>query len=144
MPPSERFVIGSQRSEVAGFADRFEAWCEAKGIPMKAMLAFQVAFDEVLTNIIDYALVGVDAPSIEVRLQRDDDALHAEVLDNGPPFDPLSESDAPDLDLDLDDRPIGGLGIHLVRNLMDEVAYRRSDTHNHFSMSKRFASDDAD
>jgi serine/threonine-protein kinase RsbW len=137
MPLTERFVIGNQRSEVSAFSDRFEDWCTQQGVASGVFRAFQVAFDELLTNVIDYALANVADPSMEVIVRVDETALSAEVVDNGAEFDPLAEAEEPDLDLEVEDRPIGGLGIHLVRNLMDEVRYERVDGHNHFFMSKR-------
>ena len=137
MPLSERFSIGNQRSDVSAFSDRFDAWCANHGVATSIVVAFQVAFDELLTNVIDYSLAGVAAPHIEVIVQLDDAVLSAELVDNGPAFDPLAEAAEPDLDLDVEDRPIGGLGIHLVRNLMDDVRYQRIDECNHFFISKR-------
>lgn len=132
------FNIQASRAGVAAFADQFEAHCEPAGVPMAVVRAFQVAFDEVLTNVVDYGLKGDPGGRIYVHLQIDDDAVHADVVDNGPAFDPLSDSALPDLDLEIDDRPIGGLGVHLVRTLMDEVGYHYADGQNHLSLLKRF------
>ncbi len=137
MSRNEIFQIARDRRDVSAFADRFESFCNESGVPEAVVRAFQVAFDELLTNTIDYALAGVDMPRMEVRVQVDDTAVNAEIVDNGIEFDPLAEVATPDLDLDIDEREIGGLGVHLVRNLMDEVRYQRIGEHNHFFISKR-------
>lgn len=137
MPRNAQFVIGARRADVSEFADRFDTFCQDGGVPQRIVQAFQVAFDELLTNTIDYALAGIAEPHIEVRLVHADSELGAEVVDNGNAFDPLAEADMPDVDLSIDDREVGGLGVHLVRNLMDDVRYERRDGCNHFFMSKR-------
>lgn len=138
MPRIERFVIGRQRSDVSAFADRFERWCDEQSVPAETMLAFQVAFDELLTNALDHGLAAGPDPRLELQLARDDDGVSAELVDNGVAFDPFADIAPPDLDSALDQRAIGGLGVHLVRNLMDTVRYERRDGHNHIFLSRRF------
>ena len=60
-----------------------------------------------------------------------------EIVDDGKPFDPFSDAPPPDLDSSVADRPTGGLGIHLVRRLMDEAHYRREDGGNRVVLIKR-------
>ena len=60
------------------------------------------------------------------------------VLDDGAPFDPLS-APSPNADLSIDDRPIGGLGVHMMRKLMDEISYQRRNGQNHIVMTKRMS-----
>jgi serine/threonine-protein kinase RsbW len=138
MAHTERFSIGLHRSDISEFSDRFERWCEQHAVPADTMTAFQIAFDELLTNVIDYGLAGRSDGLLEVRLTREDDGVAAELVDDGPAFDPLTGIAAPDLDLDIEQREVGGLGLHLVRNLMDELRYQRRDDHNHLFISKRF------
>jgi anti-sigma regulatory factor (Ser/Thr protein kinase) len=140
MPHSESFVISNRRAEVSAFADRFEGFCEQHGIATVVVRAFQVALDEVLANIVDYAHPDGGAHPIEVRLTLADGRMDAEVIDDGLAYDPLENSKPPDLEADLASRPMGGLGVHLIRNLMDDVAYRRVGAHNHLLMSKRLPS----
>jgi anti-sigma regulatory factor (Ser/Thr protein kinase) len=138
MQQTERFSIGRRRQDISAFADAFEAWCVARQVPAATMIAFQVAFDELLTNAVEHGLVDCPTPEIEVRVNLGSDGLQAELIDNGAPFDPLADRGALDLDSGIDEREIGGLGIHLVRNLMDDVRYERSATHNHIFIGKRF------
>ena len=59
------------------------------------------------------------------------------IADDGRPFDPLTEAPEPDLESAIEDRPIGGLGVHLVRTMMDEVRYRREEGKNRLTLVKR-------
>lgn len=133
------YTIGNRRADVAAFSDVFEGFCLTHRIETVVMRAFQVAFDELLTNIVDYAHSDGDDHSIEVRLRLADHLMQAEVIDSGAPFNPLLDSHAPDVGLEIGDRPVGGLGIHLVRTLMDEVSYRRERERNHLLLAKRLS-----
>ncbi|MCK7593076.1 ATP-binding protein [Pseudomarimonas salicorniae] len=130
------YSIASRRADVAAFADVFESFCMDRGVPSAVMRAFQVAFDEWLTNIVDYAHADRGDAEIRIGLELTPDALVAEVSDSGEPFNPLTEPGEPSLDLGIEDRPIGGLGVHLIRTLMDEISYRRDAGRNHLRMVK--------
>ena len=99
--------------------------------------AINVSLDEVLTNIISYGYDDGAEHSIAIRVALETDGqVTIEVADDGKPFNPL-ETPEPDTDADIDDRPIGGLGIHLVLKLMDEVAYRRENDRNILTLKRR-------
>lgn len=92
--------------------------------------------EELVVNTISYGYGDDGRHEIEVRLALEGRSLRMEIRDDGRPFDPL-DRDAPDLDAPIDQRPIGGLGIHLVRTLSDAVAYRRCGRHNVITIEKR-------
>jgi anti-sigma regulatory factor (Ser/Thr protein kinase) len=131
-----RFCIGADRIAVSAFADAFAAWCEQQRVPERVLLAFQAALDDVLVNIIDHGGAGRRAP-IEVQVVLGGDTLEVEVVDDGIDFDPLRSAAAPDLGAGVEQRPIGGLGVHLVRRLMDDVRYHRERDRNHLTLTKR-------
>ncbi len=84
----------------------------------------QLATDEAASNIIEHAYEGVTDGVLEIScVVKNEDVMHIVLVDHGEPFDP-SEVPDPDLDADLSERKIGGLGIFLMRKLMDEVHYR--------------------
>jgi len=99
---------------------------------------FHVALDEILSNVVKYGRVPGDRDSrVEVRLALAGDALEMVITDDASPFDPLS-GPAPDTGLPLDERPVGGLGIEIVRRLMDTIDYARlDDGHNQLTMRRR-------
>ena len=89
----------------------------------------KVALDEILTNIISYAYDDAKEHIIVIRLSLDQEKWTVEVEDDGRPFNPLNAPE-PDTKQLLGERPIGGLGIHLVRKLIDELEYRRQNDRN--------------
>jgi serine/threonine-protein kinase RsbW len=119
--------------DIEAFIDQLEAFFEQHGLPPDLLPPFCLAFDEVLCNVASYSQA---TRPIEARLWFDDEQVHAEVIDDGLAFDPLQAAE-PDTGADLDDRAIGGLGIFLVRRLMDHVAYARHDGRNQLGFAKR-------
>jgi serine/threonine-protein kinase RsbW len=105
-------------------------------LPAAAVSHVNLALEEAVSNIIAYAHDDSGPHDIAVRIALVDGALSIELSDDGRAFDPRA-APAPDLDAPLEERPVGGLGIHLVRRLMDEVHYRREGGRNHLSFAKR-------
>lgn len=98
--------------------------------------ALNVVLEEVLTNVISYGYEDTKTHEIVVRLSCTENEVQAEVEDDGRPFNPLAMA-SPDTSKPLTERPVGGLGIHLVRQLMDRVEYRRLEGKNVLLMRKR-------
>src|SRR5262245_24524511 len=104
-------------------------------VPEEALFQLQVVLEEVASNVIRHALPAGERRFL-VRLEAAGGDLVAEVEDDGPPFDPLSRPE-PDLSLPPAERPLGGLGVVLVRRLMDDVDYRRDRGRNVLRLRKR-------
>ena len=102
--------------------------------PPDLIFKVNLVLDELSVNIVNY---GGETSEIEVCLDADADEVRVEITDDGRPFDPLNDAMEPDLDAPLEDRAIGGLGIHLVREMMDELHYSREDGKNRLAMGKR-------
>jgi serine/threonine-protein kinase RsbW len=100
--------------------------------------ALNVAVDEAVSNAINHGYAAGARGEIAVRLRRRPDGVVLEIEDDGAPFDPL-QAPPPDLTLPLADRPIGGLGVHLIRNLMDEATYARVAGKNLLKLVKNVA-----
>lgn len=107
----------------------------ARGLAQQATFDITLAFDELLTNTISYGFETGSRHEIKVRLALDGAEFHGEIRDDGKAFNPLDIPD-PDLSLDIDDRPVGGLGIFFVRQVMDGVDYRHEDGMNIVSLRK--------
>jgi serine/threonine-protein kinase RsbW len=129
-------TLVNDRSEVERLSRLVEAFGEAEGLPPESVFSVNLALDEVVTNIIRYAYDDGRKHSIVIRLALEDDVLSAQVEDDGRAFNPL-EMPPPDITASIEDRPIGGLGIHLVRSVMNSVEYRREDGRNMLIMKKR-------
>ncbi len=109
---------------------------ELHEIPGRALYAVNLALDEVVSNVVLYGYDKASEELITVRLESDGEHLLAGVEDSGREFDPLSLP-TPDLQAPLEARQVGGLGIHLMRSLMDKVEYRRAGGKNLLTMRKR-------
>jgi len=114
------FELTPHPDAVASALDALEASLIDAGASNELALEFRLLGEEAITNVVKYA----DAASIVVLLDVSDDAVTFELRDNGNPFDPLGAA-APDLDAGLEERPLGGLGIHLMQTLADDVTYER-------------------
>lgn len=118
---------------MAQFGERAAVRC----VPDAARRAMAIALDELLTNVITHAWSDGRAHIVSVRIEFHGDRLEAELADDGQPFDPLSQP-APATQLPLRQRRAGGLGIHLVRSLMDGFTYRRDGGRNLVHLVKRW------
>ena len=98
----------------------------------------ELALDEIVTNVISYAYDDDGRHEILVRFAASADCVSVDVEDDGRPFDPTT-APAPAIDATIDDRPIGGLGWHLVRSVVDTLAYRREGRRNIVTITKRLA-----
>lgn len=120
---------------VSQFATEF---AEETGLPERIEFAMNLALEEILVNIINYGYEDGAVHEVGVRIEIDaDGALVLEVEDDARPFDPTNMPDV-DLEESLEDRNIGGLGIHLVRTLFDDFEYhRREPLGNQLILKKR-------
>lgn len=126
--------VASDLAAIAEAQDAIEAFCVRRGLPERIALSLSLVVDELLANILHHGGAGTGASlDIRLRLRLEQTQLVTELSDSGQPFNPL-DAPLPALDLALDDKPIGGLGIHLVRQLMDEVQYRREGTYNRVTL----------
>lgn len=95
-----------------------------QGWSAQAMAQVQLVVEELVVNIMNYGSQSGAETLIELTLVQEGQHLHLTLSDNGMAFDPLQVK-APDLSTDLDQRPVGGLGIYLVTQLVDELSYQR-------------------
>ena len=110
-------------------------FAESMSWPDEATFKVKLVLEEILMNVISYGGDSSHKPRITLHLSQQNDLLSMEISDDGIAYDPLT-APPPDLESDLDDRPIGGLGVHLVRELMDSVSYRFKDGRNHLRVTK--------
>ncbi len=136
MTPSMSVTLVNDLAEIERLSQLVEAFGEAGGMGPESVFNVNLALDEVITNVIRYAHDDGREHPIVVRLAIDQDVLTAQVEDDGRAFNPL-EAPVPDIGASIEERPIGGLGIHLVRSVMNSVEYRREDGRNVLIMKKR-------
>ena len=105
-------------------------------VPGRTLYAVNLALDEVVTNVVLHGFDDASNQMVEARLVLREGFITAEVEDGGRAFNPL-DAPTPDLNAALDERELGGLGIHLVKSLMDRVEYRRDGEKNVLTVRKR-------
>ena len=128
--------VEPQVGEVPRLIDWVGNCCAAEGLAEDLTFKLTLALEEAVANVIAHAFPGLPPPhSIKVRLDITAQSVSAEIIDNGRPFDPTAAPD-PDLSLPLERRCPGGLGIHLMRGMMDRLDYRRSDGSNVLRLEK--------
>jgi anti-sigma regulatory factor (Ser/Thr protein kinase) len=106
------------------------------GLDSAVFMNLKLAVEETVVNIISYAYPGKKKERITIRLKHDTGRLTVVITDTGIAFDPTN-SKKPDISLPLEERPIGGLGTFLVRQMMTDVSYTRSDNKNILTMIKK-------
>ena len=116
--------------------EEFERFSSAQGIPDLVRRSIQVVLDELLSNTARCGKVGERETTIEVGFRLDTETLRVEIFDDGAPFNPL-ERESPDTTLPLEIRPVGGLGVMLVRHLVDEISYDCEGGRNRVLLGKR-------
>jgi anti-sigma regulatory factor (Ser/Thr protein kinase) len=107
-------------------------------LPSSVLQAADLCLEEHITNVIQYGLADSGLHAIVVYLGLDQGSLVVEVKDDGKPFNPLKNPEV-DTAIPLEHRPVGGLGIHLMRRFMDKLEYRRESGQNILTMRKRLA-----
>ena len=127
---SHELDVTPQVGEVPRLIEWIGSRCAAEGLAEAVTFKLTLALEEAVVNVITHAFEGLPPPhSITVRLAIAARSVTADIIDNGRPFDPTSAPD-PDLSLPLERRRPGGLGIHLMRGMMDRLEYRRNDGGN--------------
>ena len=118
-------------SEIQRISQVVEEFCRTHHLPQALTFHLNFALNELLTNIINYGYEqgAADDQAVAIRITLDNTRLTTELRDRGRAFNPL-KVEIPDLSLPVEQRPVGGLGIHLVRSLIDTLEYHREGDYN--------------
>jgi serine/threonine-protein kinase RsbW len=122
-------LYGARLESLAAIRRFVEDGCVRAGVSPDRQGALVLAVDEACTNIIEHGYAGRDPGQISISLDAEEDGVRVRIADSGRAFDPAS-AEAPDLAAGWEERPIGGLGWHLIRQTVDEVRYRSDETGN--------------
>jgi anti-sigma regulatory factor (Ser/Thr protein kinase) len=128
--------LNNKVSEIERFNQTLTEFGRRHGLAPKVVHDLNLALEEILTNIISYGYTDNREHEIKVRLSMQPGEVKAEVEDDGQPFNPLEAPEA-DTAQSLEERTIGGLGIHLVRKLMDGLEYKRQGDRNLLTIRKK-------
>lgn len=133
-------AIPARLDAIAPLTEALAEWAAAAGVAPRVMAGMTLILDELITNVVTHGLR--DAPGdVQLRAELDTDCLVVTLRDQAPAFNPL-DAPEPDTSLELEDREVGGLGVHLVRKLADGLHYRRTEDRggtNELRIVKRLA-----
>jgi anti-sigma regulatory factor (Ser/Thr protein kinase) len=129
------FELKSKLSELKTLCRHLEDCGNVMELPQKCLFEINLGLDELFTNIISYGFEDGIEHQIKFSLAKDKETLVVQVEDDGVPFNPL-EAAGPEVSQDLDSIDIGGLGIHLVKKMMDEIDYQRVEGRNRVILKK--------
>jgi serine/threonine-protein kinase RsbW len=118
--------LNSRAPEIAELADAVEEWAATTGVQERTIRYVNIILDELIANIVAHAYRNCNDGIIEVNADYDGHRVCVTLRDYGPEFDPTSLPPA-DTEKDIDEREIGGLGVHFVRKLADHLSYQRHD-----------------
>lgn len=141
MNPNQ-LIISNKLREVAKLPDFLEQYCAAVSVPPTMILSLNLAIEEALVNCVQYAYPKGTTGKVALQLAWNEPLheLQFTLRDSGTPFNPLAMPE-PDITLSDEERPIGGLGILLVRKIMDRITYQRNGQDNILTMYKKIPSD---
>ena len=120
-------------SAVRSLSRMVEEFGDANRLPHPKIYMINLALDELITNSVTHGFDGIDDPRIEVTVRLAGDALVLKTVDNGHRFDPTAV-EPPDVEAPMERRPIGGLGLHIIRTFADRVTYEYAGGRNRLTL----------
>jgi serine/threonine-protein kinase RsbW len=130
-----RIELKNDLKEMGRLLDGVESWGQEQGLSPKMIFDLHLVLDEIFTNIVNYGYDDAAEHQVLIDVEREADDVRVRVEDDARAFNPLERPD-PDLGVPLEERKVGGLGIYLVRQLMDEVEYTREGGKNVLSLRR--------
>ena len=134
---TETLVLKNDVHEVTRFSSFIKSVTEKLGIETPLARKLRLAVEEAVVNVISYAYPEGTEGDVTIKIMSDGHTLRFQIIDTGVPFDPTKKEKA-DTTLSIEERQIGGLGIFLVRELMDTINYERVDGKNILTLIKTF------
>ena len=133
--PGVTVRIENDLAEIPKVDEKLDEFAEQFGIPPAIAATFHIIFDDLLNNVISYGFNDGQRHFIDISLELTANSLIVSIVDDGVPFNPLTET-APDTKLSIEDRQVGGMGIHLVINMVDDISYQRTADKNVLTLTK--------
>ena len=136
MSEKASLTVTTSRDELKNIATFVEDMGAREDWPFDLVFKVNLVLEELGLNIMDY---GHDEGihEIDIVVTSEEDAVTIEVVDDGRPFDPVNDAPEVDVESSVQDRLVGGLGLHIVRTTMDEMSYRREQGKNHLTLVAR-------
>ena len=134
------FELKNSLSELDNLCQNLEDFGQKIGLSKKLIFEINLALDELFTNIICYGFKDEEEHIIKVTITPQNEELCLRIEDDGIPFNPI-DFETPDVACSVENCKIGGLGIHIMRKLMDEICYQRCDDKNILTLKKTLANE---
>lgn len=131
----KHFIIENKIGELTDMAENMMELAKQWKLPQAITVNINLAIEEALSNIIFYAFPDKGIHEIKVSVMLNNDILRIKITDDGIPFNPLSQQQ-PDITLSAEERPVGGLGIFLISQIMDKMHYTRHKDQNILTLNK--------
>jgi len=128
-------IIKNEDQELLKVSEFIESVGEELDLDMSTMMKLQLVLEEMVSNVIFYAYPQQTSADITLTAESDGKEVTFVLSDSGKPFDPTAKEDA-DIDVNPMDREQGGMGILIVKNIMNEVSYQRLGDENRLTMKK--------
>ena len=125
--------LAADRERLSDVTDAIEELGARKGWPPDFLFRMNLVLEETALNVMTHGR-DAGATELEIIVACEGKGVTIQIVDDGPRFDPLEDAPPSDPDAPLEERPVGGLGIHLVRTMMDEITYRYEDGRNRLQM----------
>ena len=135
MNTKRSYEFKNNLSELDDLCRKLEQFCHPLGLPQKCLFEIHLSVEEHFSNIISYGYTDNKDHLITVTLSHDNKTVVIIIEDDGVPFNP-HEAKSPDINRALEEREVGGLGIYLTRECMNEMAYQRKKNKNILTLTK--------
>lgn len=137
-----QIVLKNDSYELGRLAAAFDEFADRHQVGDKARFQLQLCLEEMVLNVINYGFNddGEHEIHVDFRFQIASRTVTAEILDDGRKFDPLTQVPEPDTGASLEERTVGGLGVHFVRKFMDTASYDHSEGRNRLTLTKSVGS----
>lgn len=135
-----KFELENDLSELQALHQHLKSWGGGIGLTTNSILRINICLDELFTNIVSYGFKDDLGHRIKFTLNADDNYLIINIEDDGMPFNPLEKID-PDFPANVESAKIGGLGILIIRKLIDNISYERMRGRNKLTMKKIIGED---
>ena len=132
----KHFLIKNRIEEISSLAEKIEEFANDSKLSPGLAFNINLVLEEALSNIIFYAFIDTEKHEIKISISLNNNLITMEIIDDGIPFNPL-EKPSPDINLSAKERPVGGLGIFLISQIMDEMNYARKNKQNVLTLKKK-------
>ncbi len=133
-----RIQLENRLEEFQRFESAFMDFARFQNLSDEVIYAIQLSVDELFTNIVSFGYDDSETHTVKFVIDVTGEEIRVEIIDDGNPFNPLDDAPDVNLDLSVEERKIGGVGIHLVKSLMSEVTYVRDGDFNRLRLVKKF------